>query len=90
MLVEAIMHRSIVHEVAAAAAVAVVIRVETMIRDGHRIIISRAAEVGHRVAHVQPRLAIMGMMMEEVSNKIHIKLSCTSQSPQIRTHQFEC
>lgn len=45
----------------------------------------RVAEVGHQVVHDQ-HLHIMGMMMEEVSNKIHIKLSSTSQS-QIRTHE---
>lgn len=75
MLVEAIMLSRMLHEAANLA--------ETLIHGDsiHHL----AVAVGHRAVHAQHQ-HIMGMMMEEVSNKIHIEPSITSQF-QIRTHE---
>lgn len=75
MLVEIIMRNRMVHEAA--------IQIEMPIRDDN--INRQVAVVGHQVDHDQHRPHTMGMMMEEVSNKIHIEPSSTSQS-QIITH----
>lgn len=85
MLVEAItLHHTTVREV--------IIPVEMSILVGSIILVVVAAAVvpaaDHQVVHVQHQPAIMGTK-EEVSNKIHIKPSCTSQS-QIRKHEFKC
>lgn len=79
MLVVAILFQPIVH--------VVVMQIELLIHDEH-IHHHRAMEVDQRVGLVQQVPAIMGMMME-VSNKIHIKLSCTSQF-HIRNNQSNC
>lgn len=77
MLVEVIMrnHNRMAHVAA--------IRIEMPIRDDN--INRRVAVVGHQVDRDPRRPHTMGMMMEEVSNKIHIRPSSTSQSP-IITH----
>lgn len=85
MLVEVIMRNRNRNRM---AHVTVAIQAEMPILDDN--INRRVAEVGHQVDHDPRRPHTMmeeGMMMEEVSNKIHIEPSCTSQS-QIITHEF--
>lgn len=78
MLVEVIMRNRMFHVVA--------IQAEMLIHGDH--ISYQMAEVGHRVIdHDQHQPHTMGMMMEEVSNKIHIEPSSTSQL-QIIMHAF--
>lgn len=75
MLVEVTMRNRMVHVAA--------IQIAMRIHDGNTN--RRVAVVGHQVDHDLHRPRNTGMMMEEVSNKIHIQPSCTSQS-QIKTH----
>lgn len=84
MLVEVIMHNRIVHEVA--IPVAMLIHGDSISRLAAAVLAVAAAEVGHQADHGQHRAQAMGMMMEEVSNKILIEPSSTRQS-QIIMHE---
>lgn len=75
MLVEVIMRSRMAHAAA--------IRIEMSIRDDNTN--RQVAVVDRQVGHGLRPPHTTGMMMEEVSNKIHIEPSSTSQS-QIITH----